>query len=63
MKMPGFTADESLFRSARHYSTGSYKAHAAGLSPQLESECCDITCPGECICFHGHGQCAHARRG
>ena len=60
MTIPGFTADESLLRSTGHYSTTRYatlESRAAAILPQQDAECCDISCPGKCICFQGHGTC------
>lgn len=60
MNTPGFTADESLFRSIRAYSTRRYSAYASrvdGISPQ--SECCNISCAGICVCENQIGKCSN----
>jgi len=59
--IPGFTADESLFRSDRRYASswhGGRLSKVAHVSPQ--GECCDRSCPNECICYQGVGKCGPA---
>jgi hypothetical protein len=66
MKTPGFSAERSLSSKARGYAAAGAPGHAGRegrVLAQLESECCDISCPGRCICFQGHGTCEVVMKG
>jgi len=56
MKIPGFTADASLFRSGRQYATSRYMAyamHGAGVSSAILDRCQSSDGSHSCYCDCG----------
>jgi len=69
MALPGFTADNSVYRSRRPYRTDgqpSASTSHGSVMPQGEigeetsATCCGEYCSGICMCRHGHFSCVTA---
>ncbi len=58
MKMPGFTAEASLYKASENYQQQSRATVSFGVQAALDSTCGACTCDAGQCCANGPGGCA-----